>query len=185
MKYPWILAILLISILIPLSLDASAPGEFPRLSGTDTMQERRLHLGNNSILPYVLQWTYVFTINRELGSDIRGSDFKTWLKNVTSLPEIPDGDDWTINYVGHPLLGATFYSFYRNRGFSAKRSFWGAVLQSTLFEYTVEAWKQPASGVDLIVTPVVGSLMGEKLGLNKTLILGSAFSLGKYIFRLF
>ncbi|MFQ5753285.1 MAG: hypothetical protein ACE5HI_14940, partial [bacterium] len=67
-----------------------------------------------SILSYTFQWSFIFTINRGLGRDVRNSNFKRWLKNITTLPEIPDGDHWITNYIGHPLLGASVYAFYKN-----------------------------------------------------------------------
>ncbi|MFQ5675377.1 MAG: DUF3943 domain-containing protein [bacterium] len=137
-----------------------------------------------SISAYAFQWVFVNTINRNLGRDIRKSSFQHWLKNMTTLPEIPDGDSWVTNYIGHPLLGATVFVFYKNRGFSDKQSLAGTFLQSTLFEYTVEGWKKPPSGVDLVVTPLVGSLIGSQIGLN-SVILSSSYALTKYIFGLF
>lgn len=137
-----------------------------------------------SLLGYASQWGFVFMINRGLGDDIRGSNFQRWLRNISTLPEIPDGDGWLTNYIGHPLMGATFYALYRDRGFSPKESFAGAFLQSTLFEYTVEGWKQPPSGIDLIVTPVVGSLLGSQIGV-KSFLFSSSYALGRYVFDLF
>ncbi len=137
-----------------------------------------------SIIPYIAQWGFVFSINRALGKDIRGSNFKRWLKNITTAPKIPDGDHWVTNFIGHPLMGASFYAFYRERGFSSKESIAGTFLQSTLFEYTVEGWKKPPSGVDLLVTPIMGSLIGSQIGVN-SFILSSSYALTKYIFRIF
>ncbi len=137
-----------------------------------------------SLMSYASQWGFVLIVNRRLGQQIRGSDFQTWLKNVTTLPQIPDGDSWVTNYIGHPLMGATIYAFYRDRGLSRRQSVAGAFLQSTLFEYTVEGWKKPPSGVDLIVTPLVGSLIGAQVGM-KSLVISSSYAVGKYIFQLF
>ena len=36
----------------------------------------------SSILYYSFQWVFVFTIDREVGKDIRISNFKIWLKNI-------------------------------------------------------------------------------------------------------
>lgn len=147
-------------------------------------ENQKLGFLYTSISAYTFQWVFIHTINRGLGRDIRGSDFKRWFRNVTTVPQIPDGDHWTTNYIGHPLLGATIYAFYKNRGFSDKASIAGTILQSTLFEYTVEGWKQPPSGVDLIVTPLIGSLVGWKIGMNSA-ILSSTYAVTKYILGLF
>lgn len=138
----------------------------------------------SSLISYSFQWTFIFTVNRNLGRDILNSNFDRWIKNITQLPEIPDGDHWITNFIGHPLLGASVFAFYRNRGFSNGASLAGTFLQSTLFEYTVEGWKQPPSGIDLIVTPTLGSLIGSQVGMN-SFILSSSYALTKYIFRLF
>jgi hypothetical protein len=138
----------------------------------------------SSLLSYTFQWTFCFTFNRGLGRDILHSNFRTWLKNMRTLPEIPDGDHWITNFVGHPLLGASVFAFYKNRGFSDKASVTGTFLQSILFEYTVEGWKKPPSGVDLVVTPVLGSLIGWQIGMH-SFILSSSYAISKYIFRLF
>ncbi len=76
----------------------------------------------SSLWSYASQWAFVFVFNRWLGREIRKSNFKHWLEHVTTFPEIPDGDHWTTNYIGHPLLGASIYAFYKNRGFSDKAS---------------------------------------------------------------
>ncbi len=138
----------------------------------------------SSAISYSFQWTFVFTVNRNLGRDILNSNFQKWLKNISTLPEIPDGDHWITNFIGHPLLGASVFAFYRNRGFSHEASLAGTFLQSTLFEYTVEGWKQPPSGVDLIVTPLLGSIIGSQVGMN-SFLLSSSYALSKYVFRLF
>lgn len=138
----------------------------------------------SSTLYYTFQWVFVFAIDREVGKDIRKSNFKRWIKNITTLPKIPDGDDWMTNYIGHPLSGASAFVFFKNFGFSNKASFFATFLQSTLFEYTVEAWKQPPSAVDLIVTPLVGSLIGSQVGLN-TFIFSFSYVITRFIFRAF
>lgn len=137
-----------------------------------------------SVVPYLSQWVFVFTVNRELGHDIRRSNAKRWLKNVGTFPQIRDGDSWLTNFLGHPLMGANLYHFYRTRGFSTRQSFWGTFLQSTLFEYTVEAWKQPPSGVDLLVTPTLGSLLGKTLG-DRTFMLSSLYAAARFVYSLF
>ncbi|MFQ5603642.1 MAG: DUF3943 domain-containing protein [bacterium] len=155
-----------------------------RLNSVLARNGEHLSYFKTSVFSYTIQWGFVFTINRGLGRDIRRSNFKRWLKNMATLPEIPDGDGWITNYIGHPLLGASVYAFYKNRGFSHKASAAGTLIQSTLFEYTVEGWKQPPSGVDLIVTPLLGTLIGSQVGMN-SLLLSSSYAITKYIFGLF
>jgi hypothetical protein len=163
----------------------SAPGGVKDLYGPVISHNgQTLGYFRTSLASYSFQWVFILSINRELGRSVFNSNFKKWLKNVTTVPEIPDGDHWMTNYIGHPLLGASVYAFYRNRGFSNRASIAGTFLQSTLFEYTVEAWKQPPSGVDLLVTPILGSLVGSRIGMN-SFLLSSSYAVTKYVFRLF
>jgi hypothetical protein len=185
------LATLVTGFLVLMSSVAGAAPKTPQdllkpISALSTIVETGGKFGflRTSLLSYASQWGFVFTVNRGLGQDIRASNFDRWLKNVTTLPEIPDGDSWITNFIGHPLMGASIYAFYRDRGFSHRESVAGAFLQSTLFEYTVEGWKKPPSGVDLIVTPLVGSFIGSRIGM-KSFLFSSSYAVGKYIFQLF
>lgn len=72
-----------------------------------------------------------------------------------------DEDKWYINYILHPYWGATYYTRARERGLDRTDSFLTSVLWSTLYEYGAEAFFEPVSKQDLVITPVVGSLIGE------------------------
>jgi len=73
-----------------------------------------------------------------------------------------DNDDPLINWVGHPISGAIYYQIARHNGYSPMASFGYSALMSTFFwELGVEAFAEPPSIQDLIITPVVGSLVGE------------------------
>jgi hypothetical protein len=87
--------------------------------------------------------------------------FGNWWENITH-PEW-DKDDWGINYVAHPYWGAAHYIRGRERGLDRTHSFLYSVLLSTLYETTYEAFFEPVSYQDLIVTPIIGSLVGEYL----------------------
>ncbi|HEY3067548.1 MAG TPA: DUF3943 domain-containing protein [Methylomirabilota bacterium] len=71
-----------------------------------------------------------------------------------------DSDAWWVNYVAHPYVGGAYYIRARERGFGAVGSFVYAAFLSTMFEYGVEAFFEPPSYQDLIVTPVAGALVG-------------------------
>lgn len=98
----------------------------------------------------------VSTWDAEDRSSIR---VEKWLHNVAN-PEI-DHDDWRINYVLHPYWGATYYTRARERGLNRTDSFLTSALWSSLFEYGGEAFFEPVSIQDMIVTPVAGALLGE------------------------
>jgi hypothetical protein len=92
-----------------------------------------------------------------------------------------DEDDWVINYVGHPISGAIYYSMARNDGLDPFESFLFSSFMSTfVWEYGYEAFAEVPSVQDLWSTPVIGSFMGEgmyllekELDKNHGLIYGS------------
>lgn len=87
--------------------------------------------------------------------------FEKWKNNVSE--PVKDEDDHFINYVLHPYWGATYYIRARERGYPSWNAFGYSVLLSTLYEYGAEALFEPVSIQDLVVTPVVGSLVGRYL----------------------
>lgn len=85
----------------------------------------------------------------------------TWWHNVTH-PQM-DPDDFYLNYMLHPYWGASYYVRSRERGFDDRESFWYSALLSTTYECGAEALFEEVSIQDLIITPVVGSLLGRYL----------------------
>jgi hypothetical protein len=84
-----------------------------------------------------------------------------WKENVNDGP-VWDEDDFAINYIGHPVSGAWYYTMARNYGISPEGSFLYSVFLSTcVWEYGYEAFAEIPSWQDLFSTPIVGSLMGE------------------------
>ena len=80
-----------------------------------------------------------------------------WLSHV-SQPRW-DHDNWFINYVGHPYVGALYYIRARERGFDKTGSFVYATVASAAYEFGVEALFERPSYQDLIVTPIGGALV--------------------------
>lgn len=103
-----------------------------------------------------------------------------WKDHVTTKP-VWDDDSWVINYIGHPVSGAWYYTMARNDGLSIGESATFSALMSTFFwEYGYEAFAEVPSIQDLIFTPLFGSLFGEgmfvlqgRLDENNGMILGS------------
>lgn len=91
----------------------------------------------------------------------RNYSFDKWRDNVSK--PVWDEDRWWINYVLHPYWGAAYYIQARERGLDRIQAFWYSALLSTLFEYGAEALAEPVSAQDLVITPVVGALVGEYL----------------------
>lgn len=81
-----------------------------------------------------------------------------WWDNVTN-PQM-DSDDFYINYVLHPYWGSAYFVRARERGYDNVGSFWYSVLLSSMYEFGAEALFEEPSTQDLIVTPVLGSLLG-------------------------
>lgn len=81
--------------------------------------------------------------------------------NIAKGP-VWDNDDWAVNYIGHSVAGSYFYVWGRQSGLSWQESAVLTTLMSTFFwEYGWEAFAEVPSTQDLIVTPLLGSLLGE------------------------
>ena len=89
---------------------------------------------------------------RNKDSKIFDTSPKKWAKNITS-PEINDGDNFATNYIYHPYFGALYYQVYRDLGYEKSDAYLGTILQSSLWEFTIEGTVEKPSVIDLIVTP--------------------------------
>jgi hypothetical protein len=84
-----------------------------------------------------------------------------WKENVKAGP-VWDDDDWVLNYITHPYSGGVYYMTARSSGFTILESFAYSAIMSTFFwEYGIEAFAEIPSTQDLIITPVLGSVVGE------------------------
>lgn len=88
-----------------------------------------------------------------------GYDMSYWWDNVTH-PQM-DSDDFYLNYVLHPYWGAGYFVRARERGYSEREAFWYSALLSSMYEFGAEALFEEPSIQDLIVTPVLGSMLGR------------------------
>ncbi|MDE5687259.1 MAG: DUF3943 domain-containing protein [Paramuribaculum sp.] len=87
--------------------------------------------------------------------------FKRYINHIKAGP-VWDGDKFIFNYVLHPYGGAAYYMSARSCGFNCWGSFLYSFCISTFFwEYGFEAFNEVPSVQDLVITPVVGSVMGE------------------------
>ncbi len=114
----------------------------------------------DSAISYGAMWAVRFFYVRNKDQRIFSASAPGWWDNITNAPEIDDGDGFQTNYVTHPLVGALQYLYYRAMGWGYWGAFLGAVVQSTLFEYTIEGTVETPSFPDLISTPVIGAPMG-------------------------
>ncbi|QOL25344.1 DUF3943 domain-containing protein [Thalassotalea sp. LPB0316] len=93
--------------------------------------------------------------------DKDGKFLKKWGDNVTN-PPVWDRDVFWINYLGHPYFGGVYYQAARKSGYRQWDSFMYSFLMSTFYwEYGVEAFAERPSIQDLVVTPVLGWVVGE------------------------
>lgn len=84
-----------------------------------------------------------------------------WKENVKAGP-VWDEDDWVLNWITHPYSGGVYYMTARSSGFTIFESFLYSAFMSTFFwEYGIEAFAEIPSKQDLIITPVLGSVVGE------------------------
>lgn len=111
--------------------------------------------------------------------------FKKYKENIKSGP-VWDHDELWINYIGHPLSGAAYYTMCRQNALNKSQCFLYTLGMSTFYwEYGFEALAEIPSKQDLIITPLAGSVLGEvfhklkqNLKRNENQILGSP-TLGK------
>lgn len=81
--------------------------------------------------------------------------------NISRKPRFDD-DDFVTNYIGHPLAGATYYVMARQNALVWYNAFFYSVFMSTFYwEYGLEAFAEVPSSQDLVITPLVGSIIGE------------------------
>jgi hypothetical protein len=97
-------------------------------------------------------------------SDIRkneGGLYNRWKEKVSAGP-VMDDDAARFNLIGHPIAGAAYYVMARHAGLTGMQAFGYSVAMSTFFwEYGFEAIAEIPSIQDLIITPVIGSILGE------------------------
>jgi len=86
-----------------------------------------------------------------------------WRNMKRSFSTLPvwDKDDWQLNYIGHPIAGSYYYNALRSQNASRFHSFLFSTAQSFIWEYFIEGMAEKPSTQDLLVTPVVGSMLGE------------------------
>jgi len=86
---------------------------------------------------------------------------RRWKDNVTSGP-VWDKDGFFLNWIMHPWSGAVYFMSARGSGFNKWESFGYSAIMSTFFwEYGIEAFAEIPSWQDLLITPIVGSVLGE------------------------
>lgn len=108
--------------------------------------------------------------------EIRGVPlFKRWGDHVRSGPVI-DKDRAAFNYILHPYAGAVYYQAARGAGCNVWQSFlYCTFVSNVLWEYGFEAFNEIPSIQDLIITSMVGSVIGECFHLAKKRIVANDY----------
>jgi len=84
-----------------------------------------------------------------------------WKDNVRAGP-VWDDDDFFLNWIMHPWAGAVYFMSARGSGFNKWESFaYSAVMSTFFWEYGIEAFAEIPAWQDLLITPIVGSVLGE------------------------
>lgn len=85
-----------------------------------------------------------------------------WRRNVFERGPEWDHDKFYFNYILHPYAGAVYFMAARSAGFNFWRSFlYCSIVSNIGWEYGVEACMERPSYQDMVITPVVGSVIGE------------------------
>ena len=85
-----------------------------------------------------------------------------WKDNVRAGP-VWDNDDIFLNWIMHPWSGAVYFMSARGSGYNKWESFaYSAFMSTVLWEYGIEAFAEIPSWQDLLITPILGSLIGEQ-----------------------
>lgn len=88
--------------------------------------------------------------------------YQRWYEKVIVNGPEADGDLAIFNYVLHPYAGAAYFMSARSCGFNFYQSLLYCTLISNVgWEFGVEGCMEPPSIQDLLVTPLVGSALGE------------------------
>ena len=97
------------------------------------------------------------------------TDYTHWMDGIKldtysstfTRPPVWDKDPWYINYLGHPYQGAFYYNSVRQQGMSMGGSLAFSTFHSLVWEFLMEGSVEQPSINDLLVTPIVGSIVGE------------------------
>jgi hypothetical protein len=88
--------------------------------------------------------------------------FKRWYENIFKRGPEWDHDKFYFNYILHPYAGAAYFMSARSCGYNMWESLLYCSCISTIgWEFGVEAFMERPSYQDLVITPIVGSLIGE------------------------
>lgn len=101
---------------------------------------------------------------------VKNLSWERFYKNTFEIGAVSyDKNSFTTNFIGHPLVGSEYYLYFRSRGYAPEWAMLNTLVVSTMFEGLVESFNEPFSGIDFVVTPLLGVPIGvlrEKWGLR-------------------
>lgn len=104
--------------------------------------------------------------------------FKRWHNHVIKKGPEWDHDKFYFNYILHPYAGAVYFMAARSCGFNAWQSLLYCSLISNIgWEFGIEAFMERPSIQDLLITPLVGSAIGECFYRLKRNIVSNGYTL--------
>jgi hypothetical protein len=109
---------------------------------------------------YGFTWAWTYAIDPDTRRGVDKASFDRWGDTISDAPVWTDGSDNVTNNVYHPLAGAFYYEYMRARGYSRLASASQTLLQSVLFEYTVEGLYTTPSAQALVKTTGIGVPLG-------------------------
>lgn len=137
-----------------------------------TRDYRKLGYNTSTVVAFGILWALPESFTQWDKEEMKKNGIGAkWKENVKAGPVV-DEDNFFLNYVMHPYFGGVYYMTARSNGFNIFESFTYSALMSTFFwEYGIEAFAEIPSVQDLIVTPVLGSVVGEGFFYAKKTIL--------------
>lgn len=104
--------------------------------------------------------------------------FKRWHKHVIKQGPEWDHDKFYFNYILHPYAGAAYYMAARSCGFNAWQSLlYCSLISNVGWEFGIEAFMERPSIQDMLITPLVGSAIGEGFYKLKRIIVSNGYTL--------
>lgn len=139
-------------------LEISSPRTLYHYSFPEREHSAKETLGHLGVL-YAASWVAYYVsqpkVFREKGS------FSVYRHNFGKV--VFDKDEPFWNWLVHPISGSQLYLYFRANGYKKIDSVKLAFVASSMFEFLVEIYTEPASFQDLYQTPLLGSALGLML----------------------
>jgi hypothetical protein len=135
-------------------------------------KETLKHVG----IMYAASWA-VYPLSQPKVFREQGS-WREYKKNFGQV--VFDRDEPFWNWFVHPISGSQLYLYYRANGYDRINSLGLTFISSTLFEFTVEIYTEPASIQDIYQTPILGSILGVGLENLSLYLLNTGNVVGRF-----